>query len=54
MLILSITEYLDELFENGGLAPITPLGELCGIMVVTIDLAIVLIITVLCAEYGGA
>lgn len=54
MLVLAIAKYLDKLFKDGSLATATPLGELGGVMVVAVNLAIMLVITVLGAEYGWA
>ena len=53
MLIYSIPEDLDELFQNGGLAPIALLRKLCRIVEVAIDIAFVFVVGVLCAEDGG-
>lgn len=44
MLILAIAEDLDELFENRSVTPMASLCELCGVMEVTVDLALVFII----------
>jgi hypothetical protein len=53
MLILAVPEYLDELLENSCLAAIASLGKLCGIVVVAVDLAIVLIVAILGTEDRG-
>lgn len=50
MLILTISKYLDELFQDCRLASITSLRESCRIMVVAVNLSIVLVITILRAE----
>ena len=52
MLILTIPEDLDELFQNGSLAAVTLLGELGRVVVVAVDAAFVFIVRVLCAEDG--
>ena len=52
VLILTISEYLNELFQYCGLASITALRKLRGVVVMAIDLAIVLIIAILGAEYS--
>lgn len=54
MLILPITEYLNELLQYSSLAAITSLSELCRIMIVAIDVSIMLIVTVLSPENGRA
>lgn len=54
MLVLPVAENLDKLFENGGMAAVTPLGELGRVMVVAVDVAIVLVVAVLRAKDGGA
>lgn len=53
VLILAIAEDLDELFENGGMAAMTPLGKLCRVMKVTINLAFVLVVRILGTEDRG-
>jgi hypothetical protein len=50
MLILSIAENLNKLLQNRRLTPIAPLGELCGIVVVTVNLSIMLVIAILGAK----
>lgn len=47
MLILSIAEDFDELFENRSVTPMTSLSKLGRIMEVTIDLALVFVIRIL-------
>lgn len=54
MLILTIPEYFHKLFENGCLTSIAALSELCRIVEMTIDLAIVFVVAVLRAKYGWA
>ena len=51
MLILSVPKYFDELLQYCGLAPITPLRELCRIVIVAIYLALMFVVAVLSAEY---
>ncbi len=46
MLILAIAEDFHKLFEYSSLAPITLLRELRRIMVVTIDAALMLVVTI--------
>lgn len=52
MLVLAVTENLNELFQNGGLAPVTALSEFCGIMEMAVYAAVVLIIAVLRPKHG--
>lgn len=52
MLILAIAENFNKLFENRGVAAITPLSELRGIVVVTIYIALMLIVRVLSTEHS--
>lgn len=54
VLVLTVPEDLDELLKNGGLAAIAALRELGGIVIVAVHLAVVLVVAVLGAEYGGA
>lgn len=54
MLILAVSEYLDKLLENGGLAATTALSVLRRIMVVAVDVAIVLVVAILSAEDSRA
>ena len=50
MLIDTIPEDLDELFENRRLAAIAFLRKSCGVVVMTVHIAIVLVIAIRCAE----
>ena len=50
MLVLSISEDLHELFKDRSLAPVAALGEFCGIVVMTVDHTIVLIVAVFSTE----
>lgn len=50
MLVLTVAKDLYELLQDGGLTAITALSELCRIMIVAVDFAIVFVITVLSAE----
>jgi hypothetical protein len=52
VLVLAVAKDLDELFENGGLTPTAALGELGGVVVVAVNVAIVLVIAILGAEDG--
>ena len=52
MLVLSISENLDKLLENGRLAAIAPLGKLGRVVVVAVDTALVLVVAVRGAEDG--
>lgn len=54
VLILTITEDLHELFQDGRLTAITALGKLGGIVVVTVYATLVLVVAVGRAEDGGA
>lgn len=50
MLILSVSENFDKLFQYRRLAPIAPLCKLCRIVIVTVNLSLVFIIAVLRAK----
>lgn len=50
MLVLTISEYLDELLEDGGLTPIASLSKSGGVMVVAVDFPFVLVVAVLSAK----
>ena len=52
MLIDTISKDLHKLLEDCCLASIALLRKLCGVMVVTIDTAIVFVVGVLCAEHS--
>jgi hypothetical protein len=54
VLVLTVAEDLDKLFEDGGLTPTAALGELGGVVVVAVNVAIVLVIAILGAEHGRA
>jgi hypothetical protein len=54
VLVLAVAEDLDELLEDGGLASIAALGELGRVVVMAVNLAIVLVVAVLGAEYCRA
>ena len=47
VLVLSLPEDLNKLFQNRGVASIATLCELCRIVVVTIHMSIMLVVTVL-------
>jgi hypothetical protein len=47
MLVLTLPENLNELFQNRGVASVATLCELCRIVVVAIHTSIMLVITVL-------
>jgi hypothetical protein len=51
MLVLSIPEYFNELLENGRLTTIASLRELCGIVKVTVDFSIMLVVAILGAKH---
>lgn len=51
MLVLTISEYLHELFQNRRLTAVTSLCKLGGIVVVAIDAALMLVVAILCAEH---
>lgn len=53
MLLLPIPENLDELLQNGRLAAVALLRELCGVMVVAVDAAFVLIVRILRTKHCG-
>ena len=50
MLILTVSEYLDKLLENGRLAATTTLGVLRRIVVMAVDMSVVLVVAILSAE----
>jgi hypothetical protein len=54
MLVLSVSEDLDKLFENCGVTAVASLRKLCGVVVMTEYLSIVLVIAVLGTKDGGA
>lgn len=54
MLILSITEDLDKLFEDGGLTAIASLCKLSRVVEMAVDLGIVFVVTVLGAKDSRA
>lgn len=54
MLVLTVTKDFDKLLKNCRLTSVTLLSKLGGVVVVTIDLAIVLIVTVLRTKDGRA
>lgn len=54
MLVLSVSEDLNELLQNRRLTAVTPLGKLGRVMVVTVDAALVLVVAVRGAENGRA
>jgi hypothetical protein len=54
MLIMAIAEDLDELFEDCGVTAITSLCKLSRVVIMTIDIALVLIVRVLSPEHGRA
>jgi hypothetical protein len=54
VLIMAVTEDLDKLFEDCGMTAVTSLGEMSGVVIVTVDVAFVLIIGVLSSEHGRA
>lgn len=47
VLVLPVAEYLDKLLKYGRLASAASLGELGGVVVVAVDLALVLVVAVL-------
>ena len=52
MLVLSVSEDLNKLLENGRVTSIAPLSELRGVVIMTVHLSVVLVIAVLSAEHG--
>lgn len=54
MLILTITENLHELLKNRGLTTIAALCEFGRVVVMTVNTAFVLVVTVGCAKDCGA
>ena len=52
MLILTITKYLNELFQDCCVATITFLCKLCRIVIMAINTAVMLIVTILCTKHG--
>lgn len=51
MLVLAVAEDFDKLLENCGLATIASLGELCGIMIMAINLSVMFVVAVLRSEH---
>jgi hypothetical protein len=54
MLILTITKDLNKLLQNGVVTTMTPLRKSCGVVVMTINVSIMFVVAVLCAEYCWA
>jgi len=54
MLILSISKDLDKLLKNRGLTSIASLCKLSGVVVMTIDLAVVFVVAILSPKYCWA
>jgi hypothetical protein len=54
MLILTVAEYLHELFEYGIVTTMTPLREARRVMIVAIDISLVFVVAVLSSEYCWA
>ena len=54
MLVLSISEDFDKLFQDGSVTTMTPLCELGRIMVMTVYFAFMFVVTVLRSEYCRA
>lgn len=50
VLVLTVSEYLNELLEDCSLATIAALGKSCRVVVVAVDHAIVFIVAVFCAK----
>ena len=53
VLVLTVAVNLDELFEDCVVAAMATLGEAGRIVIMAINLALVLVVAVLRAEYGG-
>lgn len=51
VLVLAVAVDLDELLEDGDLTPVAALSKLGRVVVVTVNVAVVLIIAILGAEY---
>jgi len=51
VLILAVSEDLDELFEDGILTSLTSLCELCRVVVVAVDPTFMLVVAVLRSKY---
>jgi hypothetical protein len=58
VLVLTVSEDFHKLLENGGLAPVTALGELGRVVIVAVDIAVMFVVTVLgakhCRTYGAS
>jgi len=54
MLILTIAEDFDKLFQDGGVTAITALSEFGRVMVVAVYVSLVFVVAVLSAKYGWA
>lgn len=54
VLVLSISEYLDKLLEDGRLAAIAPLSESCRVMIMAENVALMFVVAVLGAKDGRA
>lgn len=54
VLILTVSEYLDKLLEDGSLAATATLGVLCRIVVMAVNMSIMLVVAILSAEDSRA
>lgn len=52
MLVLAVTEDLDKLLKNCRLTSVAFLSKLGGVVIMTVDLSVMLIVAVLSAEDG--
>lgn len=50
VLVLAIAKDLNKLLQDRVVATLTSLSKSCGVMVVTVHVALVLVVTVLCSE----
>jgi hypothetical protein len=53
VLILPVSENLDELLEDGVVTTMTSLGKPRRVVIVAVDISLVLVIAVLRAKYSG-
>jgi len=54
VLVLTVSEDLDKLLQDGSLATTAALGELCRVVVVAVDLALMLVVAILGTKHSWA
>jgi len=54
MLVLTVSKNLNKLLQNGSLATTAALGELCRVVVMAVDLALMLVVAILGTKHSWA